>query len=1166
MRRAWSLASIVGIGMIATATTAIAQSVPPPAVRSVIDENGVNLLTGHIDVRTPEVSIGQAGHGGLAYSRYFDTEVAAWRDDLSGVINSNGADFTVTLMGASQKFTVAGGVFTEVEPQGATLTFNSVSNTYLYTTADGSQATFDKALAGTQPTQANEGRITSLLDPSGERLTFTYVNFSGLGFPAQRLQSVNNNLGYQLKFEYESNTADASGLKLVKVTAINNAVDYCDPAANGCVALSQAWPSLTFAVSGDDHTVTDALSRTTRYTILIGKVTAIRRPSSATDNITIGYYLDGRVTGLSDGVSAWSYTYNYSGSSVTTTLTAPLSRTRVVVANTVTGTVTSDTDALSRTTSYLYDAANRLQRVTNPEGDYFQYAYDSRGNVTQSRHVAKAGSGIADIVASATFAASCVNPITCNSALSVTDPRGFTTDFTYDATHGGLLSATSPAPTLAAVRPQARYAYTSLTASYRQSSGGGLVAGPAVYKLTSSSACATLASCAGGADEIISSIGFSGSNNLLPTSATNGAGNGSLSAVTQFNYDDVGNLLTIDRPIAGTADTTRFRYDIARQNTGVIGPDPDGAGPLKHRAMRSTYNLDGQVTSVEQGTVNSQSDGDWAAFVSLLQSTATYDSQMRQIKSAVISGGTTHSLMQFSYDAASRLQCAVERMNPAQFATPPASACTLGVVGSFGADRAQQYVYDVADQLLQVKTALGTPAQQNAVTMTYTANSQLATVADPNGNLTTLEYDGVDRLKKTRFPTPANGAVSSVSDYQEIGYDASSNPVSVRLRDGTLVLNSFDDIGRAVSSNAPGAPDDLSFNYDNLGRLLSATRDGRQVSTIFDALGRKISVTAPLGTVSYQYDLAGSRTRTTYPDAFYISYDLDVLGRVTVVREYGAASGPGVLASYAYDDFGRQSALNRGNGAHSTASYDSASRLSQLVHDPSHTSGDQTSTFAWNPADQQVSRTSSNSAYAFQPLPNGTQTYTNNGLNQHPTVGGVSYTYDARGNLTSDGVRTFSYSANNELTGVVGGASLIYDAAGRLDRAVAGGSTTQFLYDGADVIAEYDGVGTLLRRYVHGPSANEPLVWYEGLGQAIGVGWSRMNGGPSSLLRMHQAWCRQSTHTTSSAFLVAGIWDASNTLARHGCRKWRSITTRRAPIHRRLGDFYKPIQAGLRVV
>ena len=39
-------------------------------------------------------------------------------------------------------------------------------------------------------------------------------------------------------------------------------------------------------------------------------------------------------------------------------------------------------------------------------------------------------------------------------------------------------------------------------------------------------------------------------------------------------------------------------------------------------------------------------------------------------------------------------------------------------------------------------------------------------------------------------------------------------------------------------------------------------------------------------------------------------------------------------------------------------------------------------------------------------------------------------------------------------------------------------------YDGVDLVAEYNSAGTLLRRYVHGPGVDEPLVWYEGTGTA----------------------------------------------------------------------------------
>ena len=44
--------------------------------------------------------------------------------------------------------------------------------------------------------------------------------------------------------------------------------------------------------------------------------------------------------------------------------------------------------------------------------------------------------------------------------------------------------------------------------------------------------------------------------------------------------------------------------------------------------------------------------------------------------------------------------------------------------------------------------------------------------------------------------------------------------------------------------------------------------------------------------------------------------------------------------------------------------------------------------------------------------------------------------------------------------------------------------TTQFLYDGDALVAEYNGGGVMKNRYVHGDGADDPLVWYPGNGTA----------------------------------------------------------------------------------
>lgn len=75
----------------------------------------------------------------------------------------------------------------------------------------------------------------------------------------------------------------------------------------------------------------------------------------------------------------------------------------------------------------------------------------------------------------------------------------------------------------------------------------------------------------------------------------------------------------------------------------------------------------------------------------------------------------------------------------------------------------------------------------------------------------------------------------------------------------------------------------------------------------------------------------------------------------------------------------------------------------------------------------------SNGSYAYSP-PAALRNYTPDGLNRYAGVAGTSYSYDGRGNLTSDGARGFSYDLQNHLTGVSGAASmtLAYDPLGRL--------------------------------------------------------------------------------------------------------------------------------------
>jgi YD repeat-containing protein len=535
-----------------------------------------------------------------------------------------------------------------------------------------------------------------------------------------------------------------------------------------------------------------------------------------------------------------------------------------------------------------------------------------------------------------------------------------------------------------------------------------------------------------------------------------------------MTFDPIGNLLTVDGPLSGTADTSRTRYNAARQVIGSVSPDPDGTGhPLKPRAVRNSYDAStGLPTKVEQGNVDSQSDTDWAAFSPALAMETLYDANARPVTTKLTSGSTVHALSQTSYDALGRPECSAQRMNPALFGSTLPAACTLGTQGTgtndHGPDRIAKTFYDAAGRAYQTKTALGTADEADESTLTFTANGQVETVTDAENNKTTYEYDGHDRLSKTFYPTPTKGAdTSNASDYEQFTYESlaggtRTSPVVVAYRNRTAETIGFgyDSLGRLTSKDLPGIEPDVDYTYDLLGRMTGASRTGQSLTFAYDALGRRLSETRGLLIYASTWDLAGRRTRLTHPDNFYVDQDYLVTGELTKIRENGATSGVGVLATFAYDDLGRRTSLTRGDGTVTSYGYDSASRLSSLGLELGGTANDLTLTFAYNPASQIVSTLRSNDSYSWIGHGSGTTSSTANGLNQLAAAGSAVPGYDARGNMISDGLgKTFGFDSENRMTSLPG-AIMYYDGLGRMSG--SGVSSPVILYEteGADNVAE----------------------------------------------------------------------------------------------------------------
>ncbi|MFT3791438.1 MAG: RHS repeat-associated core domain-containing protein [Rudaea sp.] len=582
---------------------------------------------------------------------------------------------------------------------------------------------------------------------------------------------------------------------------------------------------------------------------------------------------------------------------------------------------------------------------------------------------------------------------------------------------------------------------------------------------------------------------------------------------TAYGYDNAGRLLSVDGPLAGTDDATYYRYDVVGRKTWEIGPVAM-AGGLR-LATRYTYRAsDDKVTLAEHGTIPNAT----STTLTVLQQAATgYDARRNPSRDAVSSGSTTYSVLDRSWDNRNRPVCSTQRMNAAVFGALPADACTPGTSGSDGADRITKNIYDNASQRLQIRRAVGTSLEQAYATYSYTNNGKTQYVIDANGNRAQFEYDGDDRLLKWTFPsptrptaynpsTPANALATAGSlnanDYEQYGYDANGNRTSWRRRDASTLTFAYDALNRVIQKRVPdpvGGPNagtsancysltsdtnDVCYGYDLRGRQTDArygSLSGQGIATAWDGFDRPTGSTNSMGgtsrTLGYQYDAAGNRTRLTFPDANYHAFTYDAMNRMTAIQESGSTT----IATLTYNPQGLRSGIT---GAVATSyGYDAIGRLSSLAHDLSGTAQDVNwSLGGYDAASEVKSQTLSANAYAWTGFANANRAYTTNGLNQYSAVATASLTYDANGNLTSDGSTSYAYDRENRLLRATGAstATLVYDPLGRLFQTTSGSTVTQFLYDGDALVAEYNGANVMQRRYVHGPKVDEPLIWYEG--------------------------------------------------------------------------------------
>ena len=210
------------------------------------------------------------------------------------------------------------------------------------------------------------------------------------------------------------------------------------------------------------------------------------------------------------------------------------------------------------------------------------------------------------------------------------------------------------------------------------------------------------------------------------------------------------------------------------------------------------------------------------------------------------------------------------------------------------------------------------------------------------------------------------------------------------------------------------------------------------------------------------------------------------------------------------------------NGTRTTYSYDPASQVTQILHQiVSSTTQINQAAYAYNPVGNRTSLTDRRGSQAFgydtldrltsasHPLLATPQAFAYDAVGNRTTGGSVVnagnqltadanfvYQYDDNGNLTkktllATGQYTqYTYDTENRLTKVEEFAAgnptpaftstYRYDGLGRRIEKVAKGQTKRYVYDGEDILLEYDGANVLQARYTHGPGIDEPIAVTKG--------------------------------------------------------------------------------------
>ncbi len=585
-----------------------------------------------------------------------------------------------------------------------------------------------------------------------------------------------------------------------------------------------------------------------------------------------------------------------------------------------------------------------------------------------------------------------------------------------------------------------------------------------------------------------------------------------------YTYDNNGNMASYRDPNGNRYNYSSYRYDIARQITrpdntrirktvndyGLIASVTDANGQVTRYQYTPLNQLKKLTPLVGNAVVLDYDDDKVTTRRGSVTLTERIDG-LGQVTSAEQSGsGVTTLRRTFKYDTLGRLTFA----------------------SYVNSNKGVTKLYDGIDRVFTRCDAAGCVHYDylsNNRTKVTDTNNHITTIkyqsfADPSHKAVLAYHVGTTELKVTRNALGQIILISSLGVSKSYGYDRryylnsitepESGTVSLTNDNNGNVIRknhagrsttfSYDRLNRLTGVMYPGGDGKVTYRYDYNGNLteLKRTYDNGGINSTYtmsyDGGNRLTAEHKRIGIhgydLDYRYDRNDNLTSMQYPTRTIVSYQPDAFGRPTRIGDFANSLqyhpggqlkqlryGNGKYLQQELDDAKRINKITVSGVLNHRMTYDGMNNLTALADDVLH----QSQSMRYDSLNRLTEDRISGSDYVlyeYDGLNNivkkrtyaasHTYSYSNNRLSRISGTSNRTFSYDDRGNVSNDGINSYVYGYDGNLSTLNGSTRYSYDGNNQRIAKTHNGKTTYYVYDkDGQLIGEYDSSGIELKTY-----------------------------------------------------------------------------------------------------